>query len=218
MSRRTPPLILAVALAFAPLIVGGCATSQGTATGTSGSALSEGDEPNWQDVAEKLAYFVQLDGEARARDPVDPQELQTAESLARSWLSHLLQWHGWPGKRRVGAIGSEHAFTLVQHSHDLELQKLAEQRLRKAVKQREAEPRQHALLLDRVLARQGEPQVYGSQFGTVDGVLRPCPLEDPAHVDERRDLVGLPHIAEYAEHLAAGRSFTLEPAPSCPTF
>ena len=63
----------------------------------------------------------------------------------------------------------------------------------------------YALLLDRVLVREGKPQVYGTQakrFEEWKG-QEPAlePIEDEANVDERRAEVGLPPISKYRELL-----------------
>jgi hypothetical protein len=55
-----------------------------------------------------------------------------------------------------------------------------------------------AMLTDRVRVAQGRPQLYGSQFKMSAGAAEPFPIEDEAHVDERRMAVGLPPMADYA--------------------
>ena len=59
----------------------------------------------------------------------------------------------------------------------------------------------YALLYDRVSVYQGRPQRYGTQGGmlVIDGVKHhgAQPIEDVAHVDERRAAIGLGPLAEY---------------------
>ena len=54
-----------------------------------------------------------------------------------------------------------------------------------------------AYLTDRVLLAEGKKQVYGTQFTLTNGKCQPRPLEDEAHVDQRRQEVGLPPLAAY---------------------
>ena len=55
---------------------------------------------------------------------------------------------------------------------------------------------QFAYIDDRVRVFEELPQRYGTQWrGGPDG-LEPYPLEDPAHVDERRTELGLPALSE----------------------
>jgi hypothetical protein len=65
-------------------------------------------------------------------------------------------------------------------------------------------------LTDRVCMGEGRPQCYGTQM-TADAEGRPVvwPIEDAAHVDERRRGVGLPGLAEYVSQWA-----TEPPEPS----
>jgi hypothetical protein len=56
-----------------------------------------------------------------------------------------------------------------------------------------------ALLQDRVLVKEGQPQIYGTQFKIKGNDLIPDPIEDEPNVDRRRADVGLPSLAEYLE-------------------
>ena len=62
-----------------------------------------------------------------------------------------------------------------------------------AVKAGEASPDHFAYLYDRVAVAENRPQRFGTQFRDTD----PFPIEDEAHVDERRASVGLPSMAVY---------------------
>ncbi|MCH8150001.1 MAG: hypothetical protein IH987_18820 [Planctomycetes bacterium] len=46
-----------------------------------------------------------------------------------------------------------------------------------------------------------DPQLYGTQFLLMDGKNQPRPIEDPEHVDERREEMGMSTLAEYMETL-----------------
>ena len=62
-------------------------------------------------------------------------------------------------------------------------------------------PADVAMLTDRVRTQEGKLQVYGTQFRIVDGALAPFPIEDPAHLDARREQAGLLPMAEYVKIL-----------------
>lgn len=51
------------------------------------------------------------------------------------------------------------------------------------------------MLEDRIRTFEGRPQRYGTQFGDELGELRPNPIEDAGHVDERRRVLGLAPLA-----------------------
>jgi hypothetical protein len=54
-----------------------------------------------------------------------------------------------------------------------------------------------AVLEDRLRIANGRKQLYATQLvGAGDGKLEPAPVEDPKHVDLRRDAAGLPPLAQ----------------------
>ena len=57
---------------------------------------------------------------------------------------------------------------------------------------------QYALKTDRVLQSQGKPQRYGTQFQGKGDQLKPLPIEDEVHVDQRRHALGLMSLANYS--------------------
>lgn len=114
------------------------------------------------------------------------------------WLADLTRQQGWPGRSQVGGDGAQAAWLLAQHAD----QDPAQQRtflglLREAVAAGEASARNLAYLEDRVRVHAGQPQLYGTQFTQDERGLRPEPIEDPEHLDERRAAAGLRPFAEY---------------------
>jgi hypothetical protein len=127
-----------------------------------------------------------------------------ADNTAR--MKKLIEQYGWPGPDLVGEDGTEAAFLLVQHA-EYELQKQALPLVRAAYLAKKLSGQDYALLLDRVLVKEGKPQVYGTQAKPFDQwkdqepVLEP--VEDEANLDKRRAEVGLFPIAEYRKLLKA---------------
>ena len=110
----------------------------------------------------------------------------------------------WPGRRLVDDDGESAAWILAQRAvFDPGLQRRCLEMLEVAVAYGDAPPAHYALLLDRVRMADGKDQVYGSQFvRTDDGAsVVPWPIEDPAHVDERRARVGLTPLAEQTREM-----------------
>jgi hypothetical protein len=69
----------------------------------------------------------------------------------------------------------------------------------------QANPLDAAYLADRVAVFEGREQTFGTQFDwDADGLLSPAPMRDPETLDERRESVGLPPIAEIIAHMRAG--------------
>lgn len=108
-----------------------------------------------------------------------------------AYLETIVETSGWPTISAIGPEASQAAWLLVQHAdhrpdfqaHCLELMK--------ALPEGEVSPRNIAYLEDRVRVARGEPQLYGTQFYKTDGPLRPQPIEDEAHLEERRAAMGL---------------------------
>lgn len=110
-------------------------------------------------------------------------------------IKQIVAKHGWPGETLVGSTGCQAAWLLVQHAdHDPEFQKQCLGLLERAVETSEAPASCLACLTDRIRIGDGGKQIFGTQL---HGHLHPLPIEDEAHVDERRATVGLPPLAEY---------------------
>jgi hypothetical protein len=105
---------------------------------------------------------------------------------------------GWPGKTQVGEDGAHAAWLLVQHAdRDPDFAKRALGLMEPLVKPGEVDARDYAYLYDRVAVHDNRPQRYGTQFK--DGY--PNPIEDEAHVDERRVAIGLGTMAAYKQQM-----------------
>jgi hypothetical protein len=122
-------------------------------------------------------------------------------------LDKIVAEFGWPGRTLVGEEAGNVAHLLVQHS-DLERQKHYLPMLKSAASAGEVSAANVAMLEDRIRVREGQKQVYGSEFERgPDGGCVVVPIDDPLHVDERRQAVGLPPMRDYLkeveEHLGA---------------
>lgn len=121
---------------------------------------------------------------------------QTAIDVANmKRLAEIIDIYGWPGLRFAGAA-SQTAFLVLQHADSANQRKYVAQ-LHEAVQRHDALGSDLALLEDRLLVADGKPQRYGSQLST--NPLRFDPIEDEAHVDERRRSIGLEPLADYAK-------------------
>lgn len=128
----------------------------------------------------------------------------TSEEMARQTaidtanmqrLAAIIDAYGWPGLRFAGAA-SQTSFMVLQHADSASQRKYLPH-LRDAVTRGDALGWQFAMLEDRVRVAEGKPQLYGTQVGGTP--LRFDPIEDAAHVDERRRSVGLEPMADYAK-------------------
>lgn len=121
-----------------------------------------------------------------------------AENTAR--MKEIFEKHGWPSPNLVGEDGAAAAFLLLQHS-DHAFQKQVLPSVEKAFKEKKISGQNYALLLDRVLVREGKSQIYGTQAKDIADWKDREPvfetIADEANLDERRQTVGLPPLADY---------------------
>ena len=140
------------------------------------------------------------------------QEQQRLDQQNMARLDELLRTHGWP--RGVGAAAVAAAAALVIQHAELPHQQRWLPEMREAVKHGELAPIPLAMLEDRVLLRQGQPQRYGSQVvHDGRGRLYVHPIADAAGVDERRRTIGLGPLAAYAARMGASYE-PLRPGPT----
>lgn len=127
-------------------------------------------------------------------------EMRRIDQANTAWLTELTDRVGWPGRTLVGEDGARAAWLLAQHAAK-ERQPAFLELLRAAVATGEASARDLAYLEDRVRVFARQPQLYGTQFRHDDQGLRPEPIEDPEHLDQRRASVGLGSFSEYEAQL-----------------
>jgi hypothetical protein len=104
---------------------------------------------------------------------------------------------GWPGRSVVGREAANAAWLVLQHAiGDPPVMRRGLELLR-SIPPSEVDPIQVAMLEDRVCTLSKLPQIYGTQFDWNErGEMCPLPIEDEAHVDTRRAMIGLPPLAE----------------------
>jgi len=153
--------------------------------------------------ASEKAFCAQLlamrdrDQQARYAD-LDTPALKKIDAENLAQLDAIVAAHGFPTKAAAGMKGVSAAWTIVQHN-DLAAQLRYQPMLEKAMNSGDLQPALYATFYDRLMTGQKKPQLYGTQFHEVNGELVPFPIEDEAHVEERRAKMGLQPLAEYTK-------------------
>lgn len=131
--------------------------------------------------------------------------LQDSLDLLR--VTAIIDSAGWLGEDVLGHKANQALFLVLQHA-DAKPAVQAEYLpvMREAVEQGRAQAGELAMLEDRVAVNHGRPQIYGSQIGWKDGKGYVRPIEDEAHVNERRAAVGLEPLEVYAERFGVSWS------------
>lgn len=126
--------------------------------------------------------------------------MQAMDSANTVRMKEIIAKYGWPSPKLVGRDGVQAAFLLVQHA-DFDFQKEVLPLVEKAFRDGKLPGHNYALLLDRVLIRDGKPQVYGTQAKVHGAEITFEPIDDEPNVDKRRSEIGLPPIADYRKML-----------------
>jgi hypothetical protein len=173
-------------------------------------------------VKAKLKHMVEVDQYSRGYDKeifashsysdLEKEALHTPRLLRAiaidmkntADMKQLTGLWGWFTISQFGKEADSNAWLLVQHAdyaHDFQEKVLG--LLEKLYPQGETSPANYAYLYDRVAlsfneAGKRKPQRYGTQLTRGEaGKMTPAPVEDPEHLDERRQQMGLKPIAEY---------------------
>ncbi len=167
--------------------------------------MSEQYTEQFPEIAAELLAMSERDQAMRLSNQWDA----TVDEVNTQRMKEIVAQIGWPTRSKVGQRAASMAWLLVQHAdHDLAFQKYC-LGLMSAQPANEVQPRNVAYLEDRVRVAEGRPQLYGTQFYTdSETKLGPRPIEDVAHVDERRAEVGMETLAEYTrimEQLQQGK-------------
>ena len=159
-----------------------------------------------QRVRRQLVEHLQANPIGSVPAPLRAELSRVDDENLRS-LKRIVRRHGWPRATAVGPEAARAAFLIVQHADaDSAFQARMLGQMRPLVETGDVSPESYALLMDRVLVAQGEPQRYGTQYETVevDGVTRlveRTPIQDPDLLEERRAAMGLSPHAAYVRQL-----------------
>lgn len=111
-------------------------------------------------------------------------------------IKEVIGKHGFPTRAMIGRRGLVALALLVQHAPDLDFQRDCLPSIEQLMKRLETSRQSYALLVDRVLIRSGEKQLYGTQL---DENARLLPVQMPDQLDSRRAALGLSSIEQYLQ-------------------
>lgn len=157
-------------------------------------------------LARDLARRAALDQEARGAvmaasskpSKADYEHLQKVDRSNLKWIKQQVNMRGFPSAAEVGAKGVQNAWLLAQHADsDSAFQAKVLSQIKLHLKHEGFMRADYAMLTDRVRLAQHRKQLYGSQLAAKNGqwVLRP--VENRAHLDERRADMELMPMADY---------------------
>jgi Family of unknown function (DUF6624) len=172
--------------------------------------MGEDSQKRRQEMMDLMDRVAGSDSEKLAKKWKQAVERQNdLDGKNRQRLDEIVKQHGWPKKSVFGEEASGVAFLIVQHA-ELDYQKKYLPLIKDAVAQKEARRSDLAMLEDRILTREGNKQVYGTQLRLNQTTQRMelYPIEDEENVDGRRAAVGLEPLAGYLK-----RGFGIDYSP-----
>ena len=130
-------------------------------------------------------------------------ELEHTDATLTATLKQIVAGHGWPTIALVGLEASQAAALILIHSPDHDFQRRLLPELQRLVERKKIVGGDIATLVDKTLVAEGKPQRFGTQFAWKgDGPMVMDPVEDPEHLDQRREMYLLPPMSLYKRMLA----------------
>lgn len=164
----------------------------------------KGSDPS---LADELAAMAHADQDVRNRATLHPDdkaihdEWVKVDAMNAARLQEIVKARGWPTAALVGPKAVFAAWLMAQHASAPFLKRCLPD-MKAAAERGELDGGVVALSIDRDLMYDGKKQLYGSQFRKDGkGGWVPDPIEDEAHVDERRAALGLDPLAQYAARI-----------------
>ncbi|HTA47294.1 MAG TPA: DUF6624 domain-containing protein [Bryobacteraceae bacterium] len=159
-------------------------------------------------LRDQIETLFKEDQAVRQREGFDFAKMLETDRAHAPVVEDLFAKCGVPGYRTVGPQAASHFALLIQHqSPDFRARVLP--LLKANVDAGQADPESYAMIYDRSQTDTGKMQLYGENFvcDTEHPTMRPAPIHDPDHVNQRRAAIGLMRFEVYTKLL-------LETSPS----
>ena len=118
------------------------------------------------------------------------------------FLDSIIDKYGWPGISLLDNDGANAAFLIAQHADlNLKFQEKCLKSMKKAFIKNDVFRPNFAYLMDRVMLRKYDFQLFGSQCMEIDGIFQPRPLYDERIVVTLRKYFWMNPLEEYLEFM-----------------
>jgi hypothetical protein len=180
------------------------------------------------DLRKELDRRSQVDQTTRNAWIASPQDKTRFEAMDKvdkdnlAWMKDNFGKKGFPHANAVGLRGVAEAFILVQHAvADVPFMQAMLPQVQARGESGELKKGDVAMLVDRVLRKEGKPQRYGTQYTSTNmsnmADMKMDPTEDMAKLDERRASMDLMPHADYECALKIFYAPGPAAAPASPT-
>jgi hypothetical protein len=171
--------------------------------------------PTQPALRDELLKMGEHDQEVRhATDQEGMRKWRETDAANQARLKQIVAQYGWPTYAMVGEQAATAAWLLVQHADsDKAFQLEALALMEPLVQQRQASGKDYAYLYDRT----HYPQRFGTQGTCVSRQeWQPFEIEDIDHVEERRQTLGMPPLADYVKLFDCTAPFIMLHDPADP--
>jgi len=154
--------------------------------------------PTNPDLRDEIERLAKTDQAVRQQEGFDRKKMMETDQRNAAALQAIFDKYGVPTYAMVGPGAAGAFVVMVQHQPpQLRLQVLP--KLKANVDAGQADPGSYALVYDRSQRDLGRKQLYGEQLECNEGgKLQEAPMEDEAHVNQRRAELGLMRVELYA--------------------
>jgi hypothetical protein len=155
--------------------------------------------PSNSALAETIGKLYVRDQAVRQPQGFDPARMVQTDKELGGPLAEILERHGVPTYAMVGADAASQFVVMIQHQPP-EFRRKALPKLKANVDAGQADAGSYAMMYDRAQRDEGRNQLYGANLECNDASpeLHESPIDDEAHVNERRAGLGLMRMELYA--------------------
>jgi hypothetical protein len=155
--------------------------------------------PSHPALAENIRGLFARDQAVRQTQGFDPAKMVETDRELEAPLAAILDRYGVPTYAMVGVDAASQFVTMIQHQPPA-FRRKALPKLKVSVDAGQADAGSYALVYDRAQRDEGRNQLYGSNLECSDAnpELHESPIDDEAHVNDRRARMGLMRMELYA--------------------
>lgn len=157
-------------------------------------------DPAVASLQKQFEFLANEDQEARNRTHISDSEIEDLAAKAQPALESAFTRYGWPKLSVFGTEACHNFWLLVQHQ-PLSVEQQMLPAMGSALAQGEASSTDYAYLFDRVQVDEGNPQHWGTQAHCEGVEAKLYPVDDPAHLEERRAALAMEPVAQYLSPL-----------------
>ena len=158
-------------------------------------------------IRDEITRLYTRDQSVRLDKTVGPDAWTAVDRELRGSLERIFTQYGVPTYALVGPEAASQFAIMIQHQPP-EFRRKVLPKLKANVDAGQGDAEVYAMMYDRAASDEGRPQRYGENFVCDDQHpdMHPAPIEDDAHVNERRAAIGRVRLELQARVIAAAFS------------